>query len=1047
MASPIPTPRPHQAVTAIVVAHDGGRWLGDTLAAVLRQSRPVDRLVGVDTGSRDGCADVLAQALGQGNVLALPRSTGFGQAVAEVLTRLPAGEGPEWIWLLHDDCAPDVRALEALLWAAEQDPKAAVLGPKLRDWLDRRLLLEVGVTVDRTGRRDTGLEAREYDQGQYDGIHDVLSVSTAGMLIRRDVWDAVGGLDPDLPLFRDDLDLCWRVRNAGHRVLNVTHAVAWHAEAASRRRRRITASEHHPRRLDRRNAMFVIMANLPFRSLLWALIRNIFGSIFRTILFVLAKQPSTALDEISALGSVLAHPGRMIKARRARTKGRKQQYDQVKKLLTPPGAAYRRLADMVQGYLSGEGPVESAGRHHAASAGPTPDDGEELLTDTGVLQRIFGNPGVLLSLALLAITIAAERSLLGGVRLGGGALVPVTGGASDLWRLYTESFHPSGLGSDAWAPPYVAVLAALSTILLGNTWLAVSVLLLGCVPLAGLSAYLATRSMLPSTGARVWLAATYALLPVATGAVSAGRIGTAVVLVLLPVYASLATALLAGGGRRARRAAWGLGLLLAVGTAFVPLVYVLTAIIGALGATAFGGARRGVGVSVGIALGVPIVLLFPWFLQLARHPGQILLEAGLHQPSLVDGRLHPASLLTLSPGGPGLPPLWVTAGLIAAALAALLLRRRRMVVAVGWGVALFGVLVAILVSRVPVTSVAGSAEAPAWPGVPMAFAATGMLVVAALTAHRLAEFRAAGGLRRLVALVTAAIAFSTPVLAAGYWIMTGVTGPLSGDVPDTMPALAAAQSADGERTLVLRPSPGGGLTYTVLRGRTPLVGETDLPAPRQARDRFTIAAAGLASGRGGDDTTVLSTYGVRFVVVVAPVDPKISAALDSQPTLTRLSLSPTSGVWLVSRPLGRVWVADKAGARTPVPVERDAGGGLTVQVPAGGGERTLVLAEPAGAWTAAAGDTELPGSTVDGWSQGFRLDAAQHTVRITHQDTWHGVWLWAQAALVLMTLILAAPGARQQDAGPDYADPPPGERDVTPPPGRRGRRRAEAGAR
>ncbi|MDP9846467.1 glycosyltransferase family 2 protein [Streptosporangium lutulentum] len=893
-------PRPHHTVTAIVVSHDGARWLGETLDALLKQTRPVDRVVGVDNGSRDGSAALLTGSLGPNAVLTLPRSTGFGQAVAEVLDRLGPGGGREWIWLLHDDCAPDARALQTLLRAADQDPKAGVLGPKLRDWMDRRLLLEVGVTVDRTGRRDTGLEAREFDQGQYDdGVKDVLSVSSAGMLIRRDVWDEVGGLDPALPLFRDDLDLCWRVRAAGHRVQNVPAAIAWHAEAAARRRRRITASGDHPRRLDRRNALFVVMTNLPFRPLLWALIRNLFGSIFRTVLFLVAKQPANAMDEFAAFGSVFGHPIRMIKARRARAKGRKQSYAAISRLLTPPGAGYQRLANRAQSYLAGSGFVESAGRHHLVASTRQEEDGEELLSDAGVMQRTFSNPGVLLFLALTVVTLIAERALLGGARMGGGALVPVAGGASDLWDLYTEGYHQTGLGSGGWAPPYVAVLAALSTVLFGKTWLAVSLLLLGCVPLAGFSAYAATRSMISGRWTRVWLASSYALLPVATGTISAGRLGTAVVFVLLPVYAALATVVLTGERRRARRAAWGLGLLLAVGTAFAPLVYPLTAILGALATLAF--PRRGVVVSMVIAFGVPAALLFPWLAQMAGNPGRLLLEAGLHQPALVDPRLPAESLLLLSPGGPGMPPLWVTGGLIAACLAALLMRRNRMIIAVGWGVALFGVLVAILVSRTPVTSLNGDAQAPAWPGVPLAFAATGMLMVAALTAHRIVEFRAAGGTRKVAALVVVLIAFSTPLLAAGMWITKGVEGPISGTVREVVPALAAVSSAAGERTLLLR-ARRGALTFTVLRGRTPLIGEADIPVPEGPREQVRIAAAGLVSGRGGDDARVLSAHGVQFVVVAAPVEPEISRALDSQPALARMSLSRTIGMWRLIQP-------------------------------------------------------------------------------------------------------------------------------------------------
>ncbi|MFC6080874.1 glycosyltransferase family 2 protein [Sphaerisporangium aureirubrum] len=1007
------------SVTAIVVAHDGARWLRETLDGVLRQTRPLDRLVGVDNGSRDGGGRLLTEAFGANGVLSLPRSTGFGEAVAAVLERLPHAGESEWIWLLHDDCAPHPDALAALLAVAAADEKAAVLGPKIRDWLDRRLLLEAGVTVDRSGRRDTGLEPREYDQGQHDGVRQVLAVSTAGMLVRRDVWEALGGLDPELPLFRDDLDLCWRATAAGHRVLNVTDAVVWHAEAASRRRRRLTASTDHPRRLDRRNAMFVIMANLPFRSLLWSVARNIVSSLVRSLLLLLAKQPANALDEIVALVSVLGRPRRLMRARKARRQGRKQGYPEVKKLFTPQGMAYRRLADMLQGYLSGSGPIDSSGRHHAVISEPSAEEGDELLTDAGLMQRVFGNPGVLLCLALLAVTLAAERSLVLGGLLGGGALVPVVGGASDLWQLYTSGYHAAGLGSDAWAPPYVAVLAALSTLFFGKTWLAVSVLLLGCVPLAGISAYVATRSMISYPPARVWLAASYALLPVATGVVAAGRLGTAVVFVLLPAYAALASRVINGERRGARRAAWALGLLLAVGTAFAPLVYVLVAVLGGLAAVSFGGVRRGVGLSLGIAMAVPVVLLAPWLAQTVTDPGRILLEAGLHRPALVDPRLPAESLLMLSPGGPGVPPIWVTAGLIATALAALLFRRHQMVVVVGWGVTVFGVLVAIVVSRVPV------AGAPGWPGVPLAFAATGLIVAAALTGYRVIELFRARGLRRVVAVLVVLVACAGPVAVAALWVRDGVSGPLRRGVPDVVTDYAAANSTGGESTVVLRQVPGGELAFTVLRGRSPLLGETDLPVPAALRTRLGDVIAGVISGRGGDDALTLATFGVRFIAVPAPVDTAVRQALDSDPALARVNLSASGGLWRMAAPLGRAYLLGQDGLRTPLRVEHPPGGALAVTVPPGAGKRTLVLAEPAGGWLAhTAAGASVPGTTVDGWAQGFDAPAAGGRVTVEHDTFRHDTWLWIQLALVALVLVLASPGARGAEAVPEYADEP-----------------------
>jgi GT2 family glycosyltransferase len=224
-------------VTAVIVGHDGAAWLAHGIDAMLEQTRPVQRVVGVDTGSRDRSGSVLAAKLGQSVVFGMDRSTGYAAAVRRALQHkaasapLAAGqararsEQTEWVWLLHDDCEPAADALEQLLRGAAETPTAAVLGPKLMDWAEREVILEAGLALDAVGRRLTGIEPGEVDQGQHDGDRDVLAVSSAGMLIRRDVWDEVGGFDPSMALFGEDIDLCWRVHAAGYRVRVITDAV------------------------------------------------------------------------------------------------------------------------------------------------------------------------------------------------------------------------------------------------------------------------------------------------------------------------------------------------------------------------------------------------------------------------------------------------------------------------------------------------------------------------------------------------------------------------------------------------------------------------------------------------------------------------------------------------------------------------------------------------------------------------------------------------------------------------------------------------------
>src|SRR3954452_17381282 len=80
-------------VTAVLVTHDGARWLPETLKALLTQSHPVDRLVAADTGSTDAGPAMLTEVVGEGNLLTLPPGTRYADAVTELVAH-PASRLP-----------------------------------------------------------------------------------------------------------------------------------------------------------------------------------------------------------------------------------------------------------------------------------------------------------------------------------------------------------------------------------------------------------------------------------------------------------------------------------------------------------------------------------------------------------------------------------------------------------------------------------------------------------------------------------------------------------------------------------------------------------------------------------------------------------------------------------------------------------------------------------------------------------------------------------------------------------------------------------------
>ncbi len=1047
---------PRHIVTAVLVAHDGARWLPDALAGLLGQTRPVQSVVAADTGSADASAQLLAEALGADRVAHLARRTGFGAAVAEALraappvqpeelpylqrrkawdpvTRTwddsaydepeqPAGEPVQWLWLLHDDCEPEPDALAELLRVADGSPSAAVIGPKLRSWYDRRALLEVGVTIARSGRRWTGLERREQDQGQHDQVRQVLSVSSAGMLVRRDVWDQLGGFDRRLPLMRDDVDFCWRASSAGHTVLVAPDAVLRHAEAASRERRAVDCAGRtaaNPHRVDKAGAVYTLLANTRGALLPYVALRIALGTLLRTLGYLVGKVPGQALDEITGLIGVLLRPGRILGARHRRGKPLVPP-SELRPFFPPPGATLRATVEQVYSNISGrsEPDSSSAGRHGGAvESGPGDDDADFMeFEQFARLRRIARKPGPMLFAVLLIVSLVACRGLYGSGSLMGGALLPAPPGASDLWGAYGGAWHAIGTGSAHAAPPYLAVLALASSVLFGSTSLALTLLLVCSVPLAGVTAYFASRPLVESRLLRAWAAVAYAFLPAATGALAGGRLGTAVLAILLPLLARCAVSAaglqlsgtaISRGARPSWRVTWGSALLLTATTAFTPIVWPLSVALAAAALTmrVVRGDRPLLvpqALRLLAILATPLVVLAPWSLELLAHPSFWLREAGLPYRG---GTASALDLVMLSPGGPKAATGYLLVGLVLAALAALLRTERRLAVLTAWSVALAGLLAA------------GGQNHLTWAGPATLVYGLALLAAAVVGAEGARERLSASGFgwRQPVAGLIVVAAAAAPLIAAVEWMAGGAAGPLQRRDPSQVPAFVAEESStrDQARTLVLD-GDAGHVSYMLVRGAGARIGDAEIAAEAGRDPRLDAVVANLVAGSGADQTAQLGGYAVRYVLLRPGAPAAISRILDSTPGLNRLSQAGGTALWRVSSDVSRMVITAPKGA-TSGPVAVAAGRvEAHTAIPSGPSGRVLRIADTAtSGWHAALDGKPLTPTTVDGWAQGFQLPADGGRLDVTYEDPLaHTAWLWAQGFLALVVVVLVLPGRR-----------------------------------
>jgi len=899
------------SVSVLLVSHNGARWLPAVLAGVEQQTHLPDRLVALDTGSDDESVGILRRA-GTWDVHRVADFASYGEAVRAGLDLIPATSGPEpdWVWLLHDDSSPDPDALERLLVAAGEHPEVAIFGPKLREWPSLRRLIELGVTISGTGRRETGLERGEYDQGQHDERRVVLAVNTAGMLVRRDVLDALG-FDPALKFFGNDIDFGWRAARAGHSTMVIPEALVFHAEAAHRGQRTSRLAAHHHRQ-ERHAAIFTLLANGSGRGVPFRILRLTLGTLLRALGFLLVRAPSEARGELVALGSVVGRPGRLLAARRQRRVTNLRTAKEVEHLLAPWWLPYRHGLDYMGDVGSAAIDVarEAVGGRSVRSADLVDTDDPAASQERGLVGLLLRNPRFWLVVGSVLLALVAARDLLTGGPLHGGALLPAPAKLSHWWGSYVEANHLLGTGSAAPAPAYLLPLTVGGALLLGHPGWLVSVLFLLSVPLTALSALRFFHRLVPGRVAPLWGAVAYGLLPVMTGAVSQGRLGTVAGALVLPWVATSARGIWAIDDDRRWRSVWRTALGAAVLTAFVPVAWLLGLLI-ALGAIVVGANRdpehwrelRWWTAPMTVVVAVPF-LLMPWVLGVTSTPAAWLVEAGRVGvlPSL-PGWLD---LATARAGGPGNAPAWIGGGLLVAGLAAGFRADTRRRVLAAWAVAALSAGMIAFVARALVDLPGVDGQVRVW---------AGFLVVVLFGALISAAVIAGDGVWQRI--TSAGFSWRQPVAAVGllgaavavvggvaWWVIGGTQGPLDRSVVRSVPSYMSELSASDPKNgvLVVRGGRAKGIEYQVLRDGPLRTGDDAIAALTPPDDRLTLLVGRVLGDPQGADAQALADYGVSYVYAPSPVSASVAGSLDAATGFSRASAPTDDAAWRLQDP-------------------------------------------------------------------------------------------------------------------------------------------------
>ncbi len=646
------------AVVALVVAHGTAPHLDETLRSLADQRYPQLSVWVVSAGAAEDLTSRVAAVLPDASVRSVDDESSFAAAANEALA---AVEGAPFLLFCHDDVSLDENALRLLITEAYRS-NAGVVGPKIVDHDNPRILLDVGQSVDRFASPYPSVEPGEIDQEQHDAVRDVFFVSSTTLLIRADLFETLGGFDGATSPGAEDLDLCWRARLAGARVIIAPDARVRHHESSPEDH----AGPSDAPRLYERRRLWTFLKNYSLPSLAWLVPAAVFLGAAETLVFLFTRSRSRAVAGLLAWGSTF---GRLRELRTARRSS----------------AASRRIADRDLRYLQARGSARAARflsarlqtEERLATIGAAGRDAVEAAS------RRMRTRFTVATLVLIVVALFGARDLLFGRVPAVGELLPWSG-VSELFGGFTSGWRFSGLGAAAPAPAAFALLGVGGSALLGDVALARTLAVVLTIPFGAWTMYRLVRPRSPSPGPAFAAALAYATVAVPRNAIAEGRLGAMVSYVLAP---AMLAALLRAAGKAAtgdepndrvdaRRSLLRLTVMVAIATAFAPSALVIVPIMAlalTLAVPLVGGpglAWRALGRAL-LATAGAVVLLLPWPLAYASTGvgagtlGAVVSVEGFSVADVL--RFH------TGPAGAG----WLEWGLVAAAAFPLLVATRR----------------------------------------------------------------------------------------------------------------------------------------------------------------------------------------------------------------------------------------------------------------------------------------------------------------------------------------------------------------------------------
>lgn len=285
-------------IAVVILNWNGAEMLRKFLPSVLRYSVGENVEVYVaDNASTDNSLPVLTEEFPSVKRIILKKNYGFAEGYNNALKEI----WTKYYVLLNSDVEVTEHWLEPLKDYMEEHPEVAACQPKIRSWPSKTFFEYAGACggfIDKYGYpfcRGRIMSTVEEDRGQYENVISVFWATGAALFIRaEDYWDA-SGLDGRFFAHMEEIDLCWRLRNSGRKLVCIPQSVVYHVGGG-------TLQKENPKKtfLNFRNNLLMLYKNLPAQELSQVMFVRFILDMVAAFAFLLKGQFSNAWAVIRA---------------------------------------------------------------------------------------------------------------------------------------------------------------------------------------------------------------------------------------------------------------------------------------------------------------------------------------------------------------------------------------------------------------------------------------------------------------------------------------------------------------------------------------------------------------------------------------------------------------------------------------------------------------------------------------------------------------------------------------------------------------------------